>query len=195
MSSIEAFQQVPGHSARQSIMTTTLQHYSNYSCSGQVFPGVKCPCHTDAEGACRHVAIIQTNRLIGRPQPGTTQWTLGRASRVHDAKTGRSTSLFLSADAQGFERNASLLSSPPEFYILTNANSGVWSFRYFLSVCMPPGATHGPVRTANKLHQQVVGDTSHAYTCHTHEKRKHRLSLPEQGTCEQEGNQLKQAQA
>ncbi|KAK9842423.1 hypothetical protein WJX84_004112 [Apatococcus fuscideae] len=71
-----------------------------------------------------HVAIIQTSKLIGRPQPGSTQWTLGRASRVHDAKTGRSTSLFLGANAQGFERNASLLSSPPEFFVLTNANSG-----------------------------------------------------------------------
>lgn len=80
--------------------------------------------YADAGAGCRHVAIIQTNKLIGRQQPGTTKWTLGRASRVHDAKTGRSTTLFLGSSVQGFERNASLLSSPPEFYVLTNANSG-----------------------------------------------------------------------
>ena len=74
----------------------------------------------DLCAVCRYIAVIQVNKTIGRPQE--SGWILGRTSRTHSAQTGKDVPLFVTATAEtgGYERNASLLSSPPEFYVLTN---------------------------------------------------------------------------
>ena len=57
------------------------------------------------------------NKTIGRQQ--SASWILGRASRTHSAQTGRDVPLFETLIGD-YERNASLLSSPPEIWILTD---------------------------------------------------------------------------
>lgn len=57
------------------------------------------------------------DKVVGMPRDKKPSWLLGRASKIISAQTSSDVPIFLTLDGE-FERNASLLSSPPEFLIL-----------------------------------------------------------------------------